>query len=429
MTAPKVALVALCTVLIGLFAGVAPAGATNDTYWNQLWGIRHVHADEAWRTATGKGATIAIVDSGVDMSHPDLKANVVPGYDFESNDNNPSDEFGHGTLVAGVAAAVANNGIGVAGVAPGAKVMPVRVLDSTGHGGTDVIDQGIRYAADHHADVINLSLGAGTVVEDVNGDTLSSGCDYAWSKGSICVVAAGNDGLFRTEWQNTKAVIVTATGPDDTEASYATSVGFAQWGIAAPGGEDDQGQTSQEIISTYWKNGKSEYAYAAGTSLAAPHVSGALAVLRGLGLSPQAAVDRMLSTATNIGSSFTFGHGLLNVAAAVAGLKQGGTKASSPHVPSPVVGGPSSPVPVNPSSGPASTNSPSASSQATARTTATPSPATEPASAAGSPRVAIFSPEPERHRGTGWTIGFVLVGIAVAGAGVASFALRRGGRA
>ncbi len=426
MPVRKIFLAAFCCGLVGLFAGVPAAGATTDTYWSQLWGIRAVKADKAWSTGTGKGATIAVVDTGVDMTHPDLRANIVPGHDFVDNDSDPSDQFGHGTHVSGIAAAVANNGIGVAGVAPGARIMPVRVLDASGSGSDSVIDEGIRYAADHHADVINLSLSDGVAVEDVTGDARASACDYAWSKGSICVVAAGNDGLFRTEWQNAKAVIVTATGPDNSQASYATSVGFAAWGIAAPGGEDDQGQASQEILSTWWSKDGKRYAYAAGTSMAAPHVSGALAILRGLGLSPQRAVDRVLGTATNIGSSFTFGHGLLNVEAAVAGLKQ--THVSSSTTPAPArSGGSSAPAPSSSSNQapPEGTSAPAPASSGGAKATGSSSQGTVAAVPRSSPALALFSPAPQRPRGAAWTIGFVVVGIAACGAGVASLALRR----
>ncbi len=119
-----------------------------------------IHADDAWRTCPaimGAGVTIAIIDTGVDLDHPDLKANLLTGYDYVDYDATPEDGNGHGTNVAGIAAA-ALNGIGVSGVAPSAKILPVRVLDDNGSGYTSDVADGIIYAADR-AQVMNLSLG------------------------------------------------------------------------------------------------------------------------------------------------------------------------------------------------------------------------------------------------------------------------------
>lgn len=422
MPVRKGLIVGVCAALCAVFCAPG-ASSSNDSYWSQLWGIRKVGADRAWSVGTGHGTTIAVVDTGVDMTHPDLKANIVPGHDFVDNDNDPSDGFGHGTHVAGTAAAVANNGLGVAGVAPGAKIMPVRVLGTDGSGSDTDVDTGIRWAADHHATVINLSLGDGVVVEDVSGGSMSSACNYAWSKGSICVVAAGNDTFFRTDYSGANAIIVTATGPDNAKASYATGVGLAKWGISAPGGTTTNGTTS-EILSTYWSSKGASYAYAMGTSMATPHVSGAVAILRGLGLSPQETVDRLMSTATDIGSSgndLTYGHGLLNVAAAVQGLRP--VHATSTHTASaPPSGAPSG-------SGPSASSSShgAVTSSRTGRTTnaASATPATSApgeATPTASPGLALFSPS-QTHRGggNGWTFGFVAVGIGVAALGVFGF--------
>jgi serine protease len=410
-----------CVLLCALFRAPA-ASSSNDTYWSSLWGIRKVGADKAWSVGTGKGSTIAVVDTGVDRTHPDLKANVVAGYDFVDKDKDPSDEFGHGTHVAGTAAAVANNGIGVAGVAPDAKIMPVRVLGSDGTGSSSTVDDGIRWAADHGATVINLSLGDGVVFEDASGGSMTDACNYAWSKGSICVVSSGNDQFMRTDIQDAKAIIVTATGPDDTKASYATADGLVPWGMAAPGGTNTDG-TSSEILSTYWSSSKgSGYAYAMGTSMAAPHVSGAAAILRGLGLTPQETVNRLLSTATKIGSSFTYGHGLLNVAAAVAGMQPAHT--STAHT----SGASSAEVPSAPSGASSSSSSSDAVRAAhpgrtttTANATASP-PVRNGASATASPGLALFSPS-HTHPGSsnGWAFGLVGLGAGLAALGVYGF--------
>ena len=140
----------------------ALAAAPNDSQFGHLWGMGGtpgVNVLPAWDRTQGGGQVIAIVDTGVDLTHPDLAGNLVPGRDFVDNDNDPSDFNLHGTHVAGTAAAIAGNGQGVAGVAPGAKIMPVRALDAEGNGNSGNIANGIAFAAQNGAGVINLSLG------------------------------------------------------------------------------------------------------------------------------------------------------------------------------------------------------------------------------------------------------------------------------
>lgn len=311
--------------IVAVLAAAPSAAAAQDPYAKRQWALDRVRAEKAWSVGgEGKGVTIAIVDSGVDLEHEDLKGAFVEGRDFVDGDADASDEHGHGTHVAGIAAARANNAIGIAGVAPQAKIMPVRVLDEDGSGTGADVDAGIRWAADHGADVINLSLSDGDVViESLFGDSLNRSLEYAWSKGAVPVVVSGNDGFFRTQLASANALMVTATGPDDTKPGYANSVGFAKWAIAAPGGTS-QSQASM-VFSTLWTPaGKTHYGWAYGTSMAAPHVSGAAAILRGLGLTPRQTVDRLLSTARDIGSDGrdnTYGSGLLDVAAAASGIR------------------------------------------------------------------------------------------------------------
>jgi subtilisin family serine protease len=316
---------------LAVVAMAVPAHASNDKYWDRLWGIRKVGADTAWAIGKGRGITIAIVDTGVDLDHEDLKPNFVSGYDFVDDDAIARDKHGHGTHVAGTAAARANNGVGVAGVAPEAKIMPVRVLNADGSGSSSVIENGIKWAADHGADVINLSLGDDIISEGLSGGTMREAANYAWSKGAIPVVAAGNDNLFRTEFGGANSIIVTATTPDDDLAEYATGAGFAKWGMAAPGGSNNGGNATKIYSSAWSKDGNAHYGYAVGTSMAAPHVSGAAAVLRGLGLNPTETVGRLLASSKDLGSSgndLEYGRGRLDLAAAVHGLTPAGKTAS-----------------------------------------------------------------------------------------------------
>lgn len=319
----------MAAAFLALVFAAAPARGSNDPYSDRLWGIDKVGAPQAWATGRGAGVVIAVVDTGVDPAHEDLRANVVSGFDFVDSDADPRDEHGHGTHVAGTAAALAGNGLGVAGVAPKARIMPVRVLGPDGRGSSGDVADGVRWAVDHGAKVINLSLGDNAIV-DLGGGSLAGAVNYAWTHGAIAVVAADGEPLFRAELEEMKAIIVTATTRTDEQAPRAPDVGYASWGMAAPGGTSEGG-AENAILSTWWSTSGKPYAYAEGTSMAAPHVSGAAAVLFGLGLKPQPVVDRILGTAKDIGPAGDdshFGHGRLDVAAAVQG--RGGPSAPRP---------------------------------------------------------------------------------------------------
>jgi subtilisin family serine protease len=388
---------------VAVAAGAALAGAAgaltatpNDPLFPQQWGMRMIGAPQAWAAGTGRGVTIAVVDTGVDLHHPDLAGRIVGGANFINSGQPPQDDYGHGTHVAGIAAADADNGVGVVGVAPGASIMPVKVLDSTGRGSTATIGQGIQWAVDHGARVINLSLGSDLQPLTGASTDITNAVEYAWQHGAVCVIAAGNSGLlgiFGSGYSNLHAVIVTALTPQGTLASYATDVGSAMWGMAAPGGAAD-GTQADDIVSTYWDSTKSPpdvYATLAGTSMATPHVAGAAAILLGLGLSPQQTVDRMLSSARNLGNPSVYGAGQLDVAAAVAGL------GSSPPPTAPATT--AAPAPATATSavpsvrGPATTAPVAASITKAATTTTAPAPTT---TATPPPPGVALSPAPPR---------------------------------
>ncbi len=314
--------------VLSLLAG--PVGATAPE-----WNIDRIGAP-----AGARGIVIAVVDTGVEASHPAFTGRVLPGIDLV--DGRGGDPNGHGTHVAGTAAG-ADNGCGSIGVAPDASILPVRVLDEEGAGTVDVVAQGIRRAADAGAAVVNLSLGTDVVLRNVSGSGLQDAIRYAWSKGSIPVLAAGNDGifggLFGSGYGDLPAVVVTATDREDRAAPYATSIGSAAWGVAAPGG-DASGEEGRDILSAYPGD---RCALQAGTSMAAPHVSGALAALRAKGLTPQQAVDRLLSTARDLGSANTYGHGLVDLRAALGAPSPGPapTVATTPERPTTSASAPS----------------------------------------------------------------------------------------
>ena len=376
-----VALAATATLL----APQVPAGAqatVDDPGLGRQWGLERIGAPSAWAAGhTGAGVTIAVIDSGVSPDHPDLAGRldgvaglvdcVGPGGCVTGSG---VDDAGHGTHVA---AATAGNGTGIAGVAPGAHLLSVRALrqvcDASGHcdaqGTTTDVAEAITWAADHGADVINLSLGSTT--ERLLGPlgNLAPALQHAWDAGAIPVLAAGNDnslgGLL-----DVRAVVVAATTNADGAASYSTDVGGARWTVAAPGGEaDDQASCESElpngILSSYYDadpgravpaEARNGYACVAGTSMAAPHVSGALAVLLSAGFDPAGAVDQLVGTAVDLGRpgpDEQFGHGLIDLAGALGVEATGGpeviagqpTTSTTPTSPDPTAGTPAVAVP------------------------------------------------------------------------------------
>ncbi|MBM4014150.1 MAG: peptidase S8 [Planctomycetes bacterium] len=230
----------------------------NDTSWSSQYGPTKIRCEQAWDIQKGDAnVVIAIVDTGVDKNHNDLQAKLVAGYDFVSNDSDPDDGNGHGTHCAGIAAAVTDNALGVAGVAINCRIMPIRVLNNFGSGSNSDIANGINWAADNGAKVVSLSLG-GTA----KSSTLEQAVNYAWNKGVVVVAAAGNNGnttkFYPAAYGN--CIAVAATDRNDKRASFSTHGSWVD--VAAPG---------VGIYSTYDGNG---YRSLDGTSMACPHVAG-----------------------------------------------------------------------------------------------------------------------------------------------------------
>lgn len=306
----------LALALASLALAPATASAAGDPLRGEQWNLDAVNADAAHRVSTGAGVLVAVVDSGVQSSHPDLAGSIVESRDFIQGDATPNDENGHGTNVAGIIVGRANNGIGITGAAPSAKVLAVRVLDAANRGNTLQEAAGIDAAVAAGAQVINLSLSAGpnVVTQLLPDDELIQAIERAARAGVVVVAAAGNDGvpLCAQPLLATKILCVGAVNRSRTRPGYSNYA--VRVDMVAPGGEPRAGEG---ILSAQLGGGFSEMA---GTSQATPHVAAAAALLVSVGLRGREVIDRLEQTATSLGNPAHLGRGLLNMEAAVAGL-------------------------------------------------------------------------------------------------------------
>jgi subtilisin family serine protease len=280
----------------------------NDPQYNQQYHHPLIGSPTAWNTTTGsRSITIAIVDTGVDSNHADLRTNMIAGYNFVDNNTNAADVEGHGTTVAGTAAAVANNAAGVAGVNWVSSVMPLRVATRDGRATSTRIAAAITWAADRGAKVINCSFGP------LQGDrTIETAARYAYNRGALVFVAQGNEGQRNPTPSIPEMIFVSATGSTDTLTSFST------WGpavkFAAPG---------QGIRTT--ANGGS-YATVAGTSFSSPMAAGLAALVWAANPSLRNAdVERIMQTTAvdrgAAGRDEQYGYGRINAAGAVAAAR------------------------------------------------------------------------------------------------------------
>jgi subtilisin family serine protease len=348
----RIAVAVAAASTLALAAASPAAAAPDDPLYAKQWGPQQVRAEQAWSTSTGSRAVIGVVDSGVDFDHPDLAGKLLQGATFlgcgRTSCGNGDWESGpaerdalkstHGTHVSGIAAAATGNGIGIAGVAPGAKILPVKVLDEDG-GSFEDIASGIRYSVDHGASVVNLSLGALPGVQALTFTGVISDVQeaiaYARERGVVVVAAAGNDfvaPLCGTPAFDAGALCVVSTDKREARSAFSNfALNQELDAVAAPGGSLAP-VCGEDVVSTVpLGTGRAavcgygaDYDEYAGTSMATPHVAGVAALLAAQGRTDENIMAALETTArhpaTGVRGVFDpmYGYGIVDAEAAVA---------------------------------------------------------------------------------------------------------------
>jgi subtilisin family serine protease len=329
----------------------ARAGWANDACAARQWGLERVRAPQAWRLSRGRGVRVAVVDSGVDFAHPDLRGRLVRVRGSNLRRNTAyrcpyeprgggrrsravaQDDNGHGTHVAGILAARTGNGRGVAGVAPLASILPVKVLDRQGAGSDTAVARGICFAVTHGARVVNLSLGVDPVTQTLvrgSAEQTARAVTFAYRRGVAVIVAGGNESFPVCGFRSVRdeALCVGALQRNDLKATYSNFGDSSA--VMAPGGSEGVSCTSDEgVWSTIWPGSADDcshrgYQPLAGTSMAAPHVSGVAALVLarfGRRVAPAFVYSRLRATAVDLGlpgPDPLFGYGLVDAARAVS---------------------------------------------------------------------------------------------------------------
>jgi thermitase len=295
-----------------------PSAIPNDPSFGSEWHLQKIQAPAAWDVTTGSPGAIAVIDSGVDATHPDLAGRLLSGWNFVAGNSNTQDVLGHGTAVAGTLAAATNNGLGVAGVTWQNPVLPLVAVDSNGYAAYSDIAAAIQYAADQGVRVISLSIGGSSP-----SDVLQSAVDYAWNKGAIVVASAMNNSSATPAYPAAcnHAIAVSATDENDNLASFSD---FGSWiTLSAPG---------NNILTTTLGGG---YGYWWGTSFSAPIVSGVAALALGANpsLSAPALVNLLEQNADDLGApgfDSSFGWGRVNAFRTVSAARLGSAQSVAP---------------------------------------------------------------------------------------------------
>jgi len=282
---------------------VPPAGMTpNDPWYPNEWQLSKISCSDAWLTTTGSSSvTIAILDTGVDSNHPDLAANLVPGWNFYDNNSDSSDVHGHGTAVAGTVGAIGNNGVGVASVAWGCRVMPIRISDLNGYATYSAAANGLTWAADHGARVANISYIM------TGSSSVTSAAKYFQSRGGVVTISAGNYSTFDSSPDN--PYVLTVSGTTGSDLIWASSNTGNNIDVCAP-------------YYAYTTIAGARYSGMTGTSFSAPIVAGVAALVISVnpGLTAPQIQDILKQSADDLGPGgwdSTYGSGRVNAAAAV----------------------------------------------------------------------------------------------------------------